>query len=178
MRRRRRKFVPDDQLVPTSKLGVVLRTEKRHDGSTYSYYAERPKVCYGPEDWKHKKGCTRWHPKCRYRRFEAYGAPCLCGVYHFPHRPESGPCKYRKLTMGMPAILFDAPSFAEDRAAIVAEYQRLKAAKKAGITSSPWTAAHAPIDAPDDDAIYYGGSVEEDDDDPFRPLITAKGRSR
>lgn len=94
-------------------------------------HQQKPKKCFGAEDWKHRKGCSRSHPKCKWRRVMLYGGPCFCTSYHFPHRPDSGPCKYRNLTGDMPAILWNDPHFAEDREAIIAEYERQKAERRA-----------------------------------------------
>lgn len=99
---------------------------------TESYYrAYKPKRCFGKESWKHRKGCTPSHPKCKWRRATLYGGPCQCTAYHFPHRPDSGPCKYGRLTNYMPADLWYSKEFAEDREAIMAEYERQKEERRA-----------------------------------------------
>jgi hypothetical protein len=86
-----------------------------------------PPACIGD---KHMLGCDYWHPKCRARRIEAYGGPCYCTAYPYAHRPESGACRYSKITGDMPASLFSrlSPQDLED---LEAEYQRQKAEKRA-----------------------------------------------
>lgn len=44
--------------------------------------------CWGKEPHKHRKGCRRGRPLCRWRR----PRPCDCGAYHYPHREGSGRC--------------------------------------------------------------------------------------
>ena len=93
-----------------------------------AYYTANPaEKCFGPAGWQHRKGCSVWHPKCRWRRVEAYGPPCTCSAYHFPHREHSGSCAYAQISGGMPANLFNSPSFASQREEIHAEYAARKA---------------------------------------------------
>ena len=44
--------------------------------------------CWGREKHKHRPGCRKGRPLCRWRR----GAPCECGAYHYPHREGGGRC--------------------------------------------------------------------------------------
>jgi hypothetical protein len=48
----------------------------------------RPAVCWGAANHKHKPGCRKGRPLCRWRR----ASPCTCPAYHYPHRNGSGRC--------------------------------------------------------------------------------------
>lgn len=42
---------------------------------------------------KHRKGCRKGRPLCRYRRAETQKYKrCSCSAYWFPHRAKSGLC--------------------------------------------------------------------------------------
>lgn len=70
--------------------------------------APRPKLCYGPEKGKHKKGCRPGRPLCRWSR-KARGV-CSCDAYHYPHRDGSLKCRVLAQE-GVPLAILLSPSY-------------------------------------------------------------------